>query len=116
MIQHGKIRKKLNTAIIIFGILSFFTLIFCVGQGGILNDLDSALEEIEDLEKKDLLNNPPPNISSIAKREIELVHNSAGLKKYIKEVENSNIETYFIIFTLLFFLSLILRIVAWLFL
>lgn len=112
MTQHVKIRKRLNAAIIIFGILSFFTLILCVGQGGILNDLDSALEEIEDLEKKGLLNNPPSNISSIAKREIGLVHNSAGLKEYIKEIENSNTATYFIIFSLLFFLSLILRIAA----
>lgn len=108
MIQYCKIRKKLNTAIIIFGILSFFTLILYVGSGGILNDLDSALEEIEDLEKKDLLNTPPPNISSIAKREIALVHNSAGLNQHIKEVEKSstNLTNCLIIFISLFFSAL----------
>jgi len=84
----------------------------CVGGGGVINDLYSALEEIEELEKKNLLDNPPETISSIAKREIKLVHNSQGLRKYIKENESSLLlhERNLIIFMALFFVSLIARI------
>jgi predicted PurR-regulated permease PerM len=110
--EHNNLRKILTALVITFGCLSFFSLIMCVGGGGVINDLYSALEEIEELEKKNLLDNPPETISSIAKREIKLAHNSQGLRKYIKESESSLLlyERNLIIFMALFFVSLIARI------
>ena len=112
MKKRNNLRKILTALVITFGCLSFFSLIMCVGGGGVINDLYSALEEIEELEKKNLLDNPPETISSIAKREIKLVHNSQDLKKYIQESESSLLlyERSLIIFTVLFFVSLVARI------
>lgn len=87
----------------------FSTAILCLGSGGILNDLDRALIEIEELERKNLLHNPPETTSSIAKREIKLVHNSAGLKTYIKDVEQSAHSLAYAFFTISFLiLSLVI--------
>ena len=110
--QHNKIRKILTALVIILGLLSIVDVMCFIGAGGILNDLDSALEEIENLEEKNLLNNPPENLSNNAKAELKTFHNSSGLKKYIKEYEASlaNRNIYFCIVIALFFLSLILRI------
>ncbi len=110
--QHSITRKILTSFVIIFGLLTFATFIMGLGGGGVLNDLYSALEEIEDLEKKKLLGNPPQHISDIAKREIKLVHNSVGLRQYIKENEETlaAVEFYLPIFTVSFFLTLFLRI------
>lgn len=68
-----------------------------------MNDLESALVEIQSLEKQNLLEFPPESISDIAKREIELAHNSVGLKEYIKETQARVISDGY---SLLFLISL----------
>jgi hypothetical protein len=80
--------------------------------GGVLNDLYSALDRVQDLEKNNLLSSSSSNISSIAKREIELVHDSAGLKKYINETHMflSKIEIALFVFIGLSFVALFIRI------
>lgn len=77
-----------------------------------MNDLYEALEEIQDLEAKGLLSNPPPSTSAIAKREIELCHNSAGLIEYIKDNERTacQLESKMTIYAALFLVILIIRI------
>lgn len=92
----------------ILGLLSFFEFVCFIGAGGILNELDSALEEIEKLEK----NNNLENISSYNKFYLEEFHHSSELKQHISDYEKSLYyrEIYFFILIVLFFFSLILRI------
>jgi len=73
----------------------------CVGAGGVLNDLYFALHEMKELENNNLLNSPPDTISSITKREINLVHNSEGLQNYINEIEADIPKNERIFFSLL---------------
>lgn len=110
--KHNKIRKDLTFLIVIFGFLSIGAIVMMACGGSVLNDLESALAEIEDLEKNGLLDNPPENISSTAKREIELVHNSSGLKQYIKKTKSTlhNITISFFAFITFIFISLLVRI------
>jgi len=107
-----KIRKTLNITIIILFMSTTYFFIIGVGGNGVLLDLYDALIEIQEVEAKGLLENPPSYISNIAKREIRLVHNSKGLKKYILETEKSvwKIERTIYLFVTLFILSIIARI------
>jgi len=82
------LKRLLNRSCILLFLLSFFT--FCVsgiGGGGILNDFDAILLEIKEVERQGLLDNPPDNISAMAKREIKLLHNSKGVEAYIEDLE-----------------------------
>jgi hypothetical protein len=111
--KHKKIIKKSSTVLlIVFGGLSIILFVLCVGGGGVLNDLDFALEEIQDLEKRHLLKNPPDHISSVTKREIDLGQNSTTLKAYINKtsVAARHVEKSFFICIFLFFLAVIIRI------
>ena len=94
------------------GFIIFVDLMSFLGAGGVLNELDLALEEIENLEEKNLLNAPPENISEPTKFYLSQFHNSIELKKHIKEYETdlSSRDIYFGVFIVLFFLSIILRI------
>ena len=94
----------LNVAVAISSFFLLFTTIFAIGCGGILNSLDDALIEMQELEKNGLLDNPPAHISPITKREIGLVKNSTGLKLYIKENELSAEALYKAWLTLIVFL------------
>ncbi|OJW50135.1 MAG: hypothetical protein BGO67_02060 [Alphaproteobacteria bacterium 41-28] len=107
-----KIRKISTALVIIFGLLILFESACFIGSGGILNELDLALVEIENLEKKSLLNNSQKNISESTEFYLSQYHNSSELKQHIREYEKSlhYREIYFCIFIALFFLSLILRI------
>ena len=78
--------RKLSYLILLLAIFFGF---MAIAGGGVLNDLDEALLEIEELERNHMLENPPKNISSIAKREIALCKNSDGLRAYIKETEKT---------------------------
>ncbi len=95
--NYQKLKRRCNRFIWIASFIFLFTALMCVANGGILNDLDGTLVEIEGLERTNLLHNPLETISAIAKCEIGLVHNLMGLKKYIKEVEQSggNVECVF---------------------
>lgn len=110
--MHKYTRKISNYLLTIFAILTIWYFFCTVAGGGILNDLYFALEEIQDLEKRNLLVNPPDKISDIAKREIKLVHNSSGLREYINGVEKMILsdEHYLFIYATLFSLTFILRI------
>lgn len=105
-------KKMLIILVLIFGFLSFATLILGIGGGGVLNDLDSALKTMEELEKNNRLNNPPEYISDYLKKELSLLKNSAELKEYIKHTEKwaSTVEMYLLIFSVLFLIFLFLRI------
>lgn len=94
--------------LVISGGLSVILFVLCIGGGGVLNDLDLALEEIQDLERNGLLNNPPAHVFAITKREIELGQNSTTLETYINETNMAvkNTENYFIGCIFLFFLSI----------
>lgn len=106
------IRRTLNIFLIVFIFLIVICLFMYIGGGGVLNDLYFALEEMKELESKNLLISPPDNISPITKREIKLVHNSTGLQNYINETHAllSNLEIVLFILLGLFFLTLIGRI------
>ena len=110
--KYKKIRTITNVSLVIFVFLTVICLFLCIGGGGVLNDLYLALEEIENLESRNLLKAPPEDISPITEREIGLVHNSAGLKKYINETHAhlSNLEIILFVFTSLSFLTLLVRI------
>jgi hypothetical protein len=86
---YQKYNKICSIALIIISFIVFLSGLFCIAGGGVLNDLYGALEEIQELEKNNLLNNPPETISAIAKRELQLVHDSKGLIIYIHETDAS---------------------------
>ena len=83
-----------------------------IGAGGILNDLYDALKEIEELERQGLLDDPPETISHIAKREIILCKNSAGLRRYIEEIHayQSKLENTLAISRFVFLALLLLKV------
>ncbi|ARN84538.1 hypothetical protein [Candidatus Nucleicultrix amoebiphila] len=110
--SYNRIRKILTVLIAFLGFIIFVDLMSFLGAGGVLNELDLALEEIENLEEKNLLNAPPENISEPTKFYLSQFHNSIELKKHIKEYETdlSSRDIYFGVFIVLFFLSIILRI------
>ena len=110
--NHNKIRKISTALLIISGLLFFFESACFIGSGGILNELDLALDEIENLEKKNLLNNPLKNLSESTKFYLSQFHSSSKLRQHIREYEKSlhYREIYFCILIALFFFSLILRI------
>ena len=109
--KYNKTRKILTALVMIFGLLIFFESALFIGAGGILNELDLALEEIQSLEKKNLLNNSQ-NISGSTEFYLSQFHNSFELRQHIREYEKDLFyrEIYFCILISLFFLSLILRI------
>ncbi len=113
--NYQKLNKTCNRFIWFASFMLFSTAILCLGNGGVLNDLDKALVEIEELERKNLLHNPPETTSAIAKREIGLVHNSAGLKTYIKDVEQSGDTIMYTFFATCFLLIslIILKVFVW---
>jgi len=106
------IRIILNTLLVILLLLIAFQLFMRVGGESVLSDLYVALEEMKNLESKNLLNSPPENISPITKREIKLVHNSAGLQNYINEIHAflSDLENWLFVLGGLFFVTLFGRI------
>lgn len=112
-IKHPLIRKLLTILVVIFGLLSIGgSGVVCIGAGGILNKMDDVLEEIEDLERQGLLNNPPPTISPHTKYELGFFNSSSEVKQYIREHEMfaDHLVLCLYTFTFLFFLSLALRI------
>lgn len=110
--SYNRVRKILTVLIAFLGFIIFVDLMSFLGAGGVLNELDLALEEIEKLEEQNLLNPPPENISEPTKFYLSQFHNSIELKKHIKEYETdlSSRDIYFGVFIVLFFLSIILRI------
>ena len=110
--KYNKTRKILTALVMIFGLLIFFESALFIGAGGILNELDLALEEIENLEKKNRLNNSQKNISGSTEFYLSQFHNSSELRQHIREYEKDLFyrEIYVCILIALFFLSLILRI------
>jgi hypothetical protein len=109
IMNYKKIKKYLSILVIISGCLSFTWLIRDIGGGGILNDCDLILENMEALEK-----NPSAPITNHMKKEIELWKDTAELKDYIKysEKQQDSVEKYLVKFSLLFLISLSLRIIA----
>lgn len=63
--------------------------ILALGNAGVVNDFYDILAEVEDLERKGLLNSLPDNISDYTKLEIEVFHDSAGIKQYLKDKEQT---------------------------
>lgn len=101
--SYNRVRKILTVLIAFLGFIIFVDLMSLLGAGGVLNELDLALEEIENLEEQNLLNLPPENISESTKFYLSQFHNSIKLKKHIKEYETdlSSRDIYFGIFLLL---------------
>ena len=83
-----------------------------IGAGGILNDLYVALEEIEELERQGLLDDPPETISYIAKQELSFCKDLAGLRRYIEysEAELSKLENTLAISCFVFLALLLLKV------
>lgn len=97
--SRGLVKQVLRTLLLVSGVFIFYFLFMVIAGDGVLGDLEMALVEMQELDKKGLLSNPPETISSITKREIKLVHNSQGLRNYIAEVEmdldsNCNLLVY----------------------
>lgn len=82
-----KIRLTLNSLIVILGFVTCIAFVLCVGGGGVLNDLNVALKEMQDLERNNLLESPPDNISPITKFQIKNFQNSAELEEYAHETD-----------------------------
>lgn len=106
------LRTTISVFIIIFSVLTIFGFIMGVGGGGVLNDFDRVLEEMESLETQGLLENPPKNISPMTKREIEFLGNSKAVKEYIQETEANldNLEKFLPVIISLLCASIIARI------
>lgn len=109
---YQRLRKTLKRVLITLGIIWILLSILCIGGGGAINDRIRALPEMEELERKGLLQSPPATTSDLVKLEIKLVGNPEGLRKYIKESDASLsiVETCWSIATFLFFLCLLTRI------
>lgn len=106
------IRKSLTILLILLGLIVLLDIASLLGSGGILNELDQAVEETIELEKKGLLHEAPERISSTSLFYLKKYHNSSGLKQHIKEYEEE-FPSRFIIFCILslaFLLCLFLRI------
>ncbi|MBM3467845.1 MAG: hypothetical protein FJX71_00240 [Alphaproteobacteria bacterium] len=110
--NNNKIRKILTLFIIILGLVNLFEAICFLGTGGVLNGLDIALHEFEELERNNQLDNPPDDISFYTQNELQHFKNSKDLKLYVKEYESSLYSRYvmFLCTIVLFLFSLILRI------
>jgi hypothetical protein len=70
-----------------------------VGGAGILRDMEGILPEMQEIERRGLLEYPPEGASHLVKREIGLVHNSKGLEEYIEYNERllkDHIRTWYI--------------------
>ena len=89
--NYSKNNKFLNVFMFLHIVIVLFIAIMIIAGSGVANDLEEALVEIKILETKGRLDNPPPDISPITKREIQLVKNSQGLIEYLQTVYN-NIE------------------------
>ena len=109
---YNKIKKTLTVLTFILGVLSFGALFFCISGGGVLNDDYLTLEKMKELEKENLLNNPPQHLSDNLKAQIKLWKNPVNLKEYIRQTEEnlSTVELYCLRLSELFLISLILRI------
>lgn len=106
------IRKVSSFLIIVFTLLNVTSSFLYVVGCDVVTDLYKALEEMEYLEKKDLLSNPPDNISLITKREIKLCQNSSVLKGDIRlhEVSLFKLEKLLPIYIILLILTVVMRV------
>ena len=104
-------KRTLTRLSICFGMLSFLTLVVGIGGGGVLNDLDIALIEIKDLEHRGLLDNPPPETSSLARQKIKNLGSSQAVEEYMKETGSfvGGVTFWLFSLTFLFFLMIIVR-------
>jgi hypothetical protein len=73
--------------------------------------MKDILPEMQEIERRGLLDSPPEGASHLVRREIKLVHNSKGLEEYIDYNERSlksSIRVWFI-WVGLFSITLLLR-------
>jgi hypothetical protein len=73
--------------------------------------MEDILPEMQEIERRGLLDSPPEGSSHLVKREIKLVHNSKGLEEYINYNERSlkNFIRAWCVWVGLFLLILVLR-------
>ena len=110
--QPQRIRKILNGLLVLFFLLAGFSSVMCIGGGGVLNDMDEILGEIQDLENRSLLNNLPESVSLRTRQELQYFRDSKGVKEYIHKTGEwlSKMEYLFFVSLVLWFLCLGARI------
>lgn len=106
------IRRASTIFIVIFGILAAFAGFACIGGGGVLNELYSALEEVQELERNNPLDSFPNDISNNAKVALKNFQSSAGIEEYIIDTSVSLdfMTNVFVISIILLAISIFLRI------
>ncbi|MBL8676753.1 MAG: hypothetical protein JNJ47_04945 [Alphaproteobacteria bacterium] len=81
-------KKTLTYFVIFIGLLNVLNLVYMIGGGFEYNDVYTALEEIKDLENKNLLHNPPETLSKDTKEIMQYLQDSG------KPVNAKTMEEY----------------------
>jgi hypothetical protein len=111
-------KKTLTYSVVFIGLLNILNFVYMMGGSFEYNDVYTALEEIKDLENKNLLHNPPESLSKDTKEIMQYLQdsgktvNTATVEEYMYSVEDNVIAAFKRIFILagLFILTLIARI------
>lgn len=111
-------KKTLTYFVIFIGLLNILNLVYMIGGGFEYNDVYTALEEIKDLENKNLLHNPPESLSKDTKEIMQYLQdsgkpvNATTVEEYMFSVDEDMLAAFKRIFILagLFIFTLIARI------
>lgn len=111
-------KKTLTYFVIFIGLLNILNLVYMIGGGFEYNDVYTALEEIKDLENKNLLHNPPDSLSKDTKEIMQYLQdsgkpvNATTVEEYMFSVDEDMLAAFKRIFILagLFIFTLIARI------
>lgn len=112
------VKKTLTYLVVFVGVLNVLNFVYMIGGGFEYNDVYTALEEIKDLENKNLLHNPPESLSKDTKEIMQYLQdsgkpvNSVTAQEYIWSVDEDMLAAFKRISLLagLFILTLIARI------
>jgi len=116
----GSVKKTLTYGVLFVGFLNVLNFVYMMGMGGGVKykDVYTAFEEIEDLENRNLLHNPPETLSKDTQEIMQYLQssgkpvNAATAKEYMYAVEDdlhADFVQIFILFSF-FILTLITRI------
>ncbi|MDI9638543.1 hypothetical protein QPK87_30520 [Kamptonema cortianum] len=114
----ASVTKILTYSLVFIGLLNILNFVYAMGASFEYHDVYRALEEIKDLENKNLLHNPPETLSKDTKEIMQYLQdsgkpvNATTVEEYMFSVDEDMLAAFKRIFTLagLFIFTLIARI------
>lgn len=114
----GSVKKTLTYVVLFVGFLNVLNFVYMMGGGFEYNDVYTAFEEIQDLENRNLLHNPPETLSKDTKEIMQYLQssgkpvNAATAEEYLHSVDEDVLAAFkrISILAALFILTLIARI------